>query len=87
MQYCTCSQQQIHKRGIRGRGFESQSGDANRRVDAGDIEGVFQRDGETVERAEWSASAGEVGVQKAGAGESGNEEWLGDTVGELMSYC
>lgn len=65
-----------HERGCGRRGSEAQSRETEAGVVAGDVEHVFDGDGETVERADGLAGAREVGVEDGGAGEGGFEEEL-----------
>lgn len=70
--------------GVFGGGVEGEGGETVGCVDAGDVEGVFDGDGEAVEWADGGVGVAEVGVEGAGAGEGLGEERLGEAAGELL---
>lgn len=67
--------------------MEGEGGEAVGCVDAGDLESVFDGDGEAVEWADGGVGGVKVGVEAAGASEGLGEERLGETARELLGNC
>ena len=63
MQHRAGVQKQIHETGIGLRGFVSERCHSNGRINALDIEGVFERDGQTMKRPEGMAGFGEMAIK------------------------
>ena len=65
-------------------GLEGEGGEAEAGVDAGDVEGVFEGDGEAVQGPDGRAGAAEVRVEVLCARAGSVEERFGEAAGELM---
>ena len=73
-----------HEGGILCGRVEGEGNEATGGVDMGDVEGVFDGDGKTVEGPDGTRGGLEVGVQGARAVEGLGEEGFGEATGQLM---